>query len=292
MSRMEDHIKSQPLHVQLDMREELLESIRDFEDRCRRNLAAADPNSREWRLANRNISYMVERAETCRREIARLRRKIEATGAKRETEEEKRARWRRLKLARLRENAETMLSRFMVVTPGFNATFMQHTHDISALHRLNQLDDAEGRIDGLLQAEGIRLVSLDNPARWAEGGEEVDPQKLLALHPDDVSAAIVALREAVEEIKRPPRRSTVVWMPRKDNGWQHPDPERTVYPPRIERLALRHLEDGGARLRGWGSGLDSNLEPVNDLDIDFTYRPDKARYEARLSPADVEEILL
>ena len=205
---------------------------------------------------------------------------------------------RRRKLAQLRQNSEMMLRYFVVVTPGHNAAFLDRL-GLSAAEAIEP-----DQVDAVLRGENIRLVRLDNPERWTDA-EDVTPKKFMALHPSDVTSAIKALKRSFgkagtrfHEAERA-ERATVIWLPAKGNGWQHPDPDRTVYPPRIERLALCHssarrseLQPGWAILRGWGAELDELTEPINGCEVDFVDCPDKGRYEAMLSPDDVEEILL
>ena len=93
--------------------------------------------------------------------------------------------------------------------------------------------------------------------------------------------SILAEREDVLERVR--------WLPRKDNGFRHPNPVGTVYPSNIDRLALRHDKRGGAILRGWGSGLGDEI--VNGVAVQFEYIESLERYEAELTPEQVEEIL-
>ena len=195
-------------------------------------------------------------------------------------------------LARLRQNSEQMLRSFCVVTPG---------HDAKFLAKLDGTELGELDVDAVLRAEGIRLVSLDNPERWTMDGQAVEPKKFLALHPSDITPAIRALKAAAEKPARRideaerAERATVVWLPAKPNGWQHPDRARTVYPPGIERLALdrseRKTEPGWAILRGWGTDLHL-VEEINGCEVDFAFVPAKGRYHALLDPEDVEEILL
>ena len=122
-------------------------------------------------------------------------------------------------------------------------------------------------VDDALRVEGIRLVSLDNPDRWTPDGQNVKPQKLLALHSADATPALRAIRAALGKATSPigtdetAERAIVVWLPRKENGWQHPDPVRTVYPPRIERLALDCSGSSGGRRR-WPAGPTTGTPPA------------------------------
>ena len=196
------------------------------------------------------------------------------------------------KLAKLRQNSEAMLERFLVVTAGHNATFLEKL----GVTKLENID-----VDAVLRTENIRLVSLDNPERWSPDGQNVVPKKFLALHPSDVAPAIKALKESVEKLLVPINegertdRSTVVWLPQNDKGFRHPDPARTVYPPRITRLVLdmRNMPYGGwAVLRGWGTKLDQETIPINGCEVTFDAVPEKDRFHALLDLDDVEEILL
>ena len=194
---------------------------------------------------------------------------------------------RKRALARLRQNSETMLRYYLVVTPGYNDKFLSKL-GISALGELD--------VDAVLRAENIRLVSLDNPERWTMDGNMVEPKKLLGLHPTDVASAIrvlkVSLSKAIPVLNERERseRATVVWLPMKSNGWQHPDEGRTVYPSGISRLALNR-SGKDVILRGWGINLDSDTIPINGCDVNF--RPTQEGYfEALLDKDELEEILL
>ena len=82
----------------------------------------------------------------------------------------------------------------------------------------------------------------------------------------------------------------VGWLPKQYNGFQHPDPSKTVYPPGIERLALDRRKDVGATLRGWGSRT-LGYETINDVVVEFTYISKRSRYEAKLTPKQLKRIL-
>ena len=82
-------------------------------------------------------------------------------------------------------------------------------------------------------------------------------------------------------------RPRVVWLPQKQNGWQHPDPEETVYPLHIERLSLRH-HSKGATLRGWGNNLGHEI--INGTEVDFVFVERHNRYEANLTPGNSKRI--
>ena len=298
--RLEAKWKALPPERELPIRLDVLAGQQEGlgESYARRNAAA--PDTTEFRVAENAmshftgaISYTEARIDELRRLIAETPDEVREREADRarKAEDDKRARMRR----RLRQNSQTMVERFMVVTPAFNDRFLE---------RLGVSEqDLEGvDVDAELRVEGIRLVSLDNPERYAEGGESVDPQKLLALHPSDVTPAMKVLHNAL--VKAPPliptmeraERATIVWLPRQKNGFQHPDRHRTVYPPGIKRLALDHRRknapDGWAILRGWGTDLDGDIDPINGCEVEFDAVPDRDRFEAGLDPAEVEEILL
>ena len=250
--------------------------------------------------SHRNIDYFIESIGFTERRIEELNAYIADSSAEvlaeaaRLEEEKARAKKARQR-ARLRENSQRMVDRFLVVTSGFNDKFLEKL----GVDGLGDLD-----VDALLRARGIRLVTLDNPDRWAPGGENITQLKLLGLHPSDVNTAmkIISLSlisedsEETLEKERFSVPSVIVWLPKKKNGWQHPDPERTVYPPKITRLALNHknkkMPKGWGTLRGWGTDLEKGVDPINGCEVEFDEVPEKGRYEAGLDPDDVAEILL
>ena len=275
--------------VELEIRESVLTEYKRGQAEAIAKRDASEPGSKDYRLGSHTLGYFLEQESIVQRRIKELQATISGMEPPAKTDEDK-ARAR--KLSKLRQNSEAMLKRFLIVTPGFNDDFLKF---------LDRVETIEGvDIDAVLRTHGIRLVSLDNPKRWEIGGETVEPQKLLGLHPNDITFALKVLRQAtpnppVSEDERS-ERATIVWLPMKDNGWQHPDENRTVYPPRIERLSLNHTpgntDVGWAILRGWGTDLDHDLEPINGCMVEFEYNSAKGRYEALLSPDDVEEILL
>ena len=285
--RLEEKWRAMPPERELQVRMEILVEEQRGVDESRAVLDTAEPETKEYRLAYRNAGYFMGRVGRTQNRITLLRKQLGDTPPPMENVDEARSR----KLAKLRSNSETMLGRFLVVTPGYNESFLERL-SVTSLEGID--------VDAILRAENIRLVSLDNPARWAEDGHKVNPQKFLALHPTDVVPAIKALVRSMTMTAFPEEerseRATIVWLPRKRNGWQHPDPDRSVYPPNIERIALdcseRKTEDGWGILRGWGKDLDGAIDPINGCEVAFTWVPKKKRYEALLDPDDIEEILL
>ena len=250
---------------------------------------AAERGTKAYRLASRNVGHFKTRIARTRKRMKALSEQMSAEPPVADMDQE-----RARRLRRLRANSQTMLGRFLVVTPGHNAAF---------LAKLGVSDLGDVDLDAILRTEYIRLVSLDNPERWvAEGGQDVQPQKFLALHPTDVTPALRALRHSLsrattgipeEELAE---RATVAWLPRNRSKFQHPDPAKTVYPAGIERLALDHRpkssQKGWAILRGWGKDLDRGVPPINGCEVEFEAVPHKGRFHALLDPSDVEEIAL
>ena len=218
------------------------------------------------------------------------------------TDVERRERER--KLAQLRFNSETMIKRFLVITPGFNADFLTKVHSTQT-----NLADMGVDVDAVLQAAGIRPISLDNPERWIMDGAGVEPKKLKGLHPSDVTDALVAMQRSIDAHLCPPpedelaERAVTVWRVMQPNGWQHPDPRLTIYQAGVDRIAMcrapegryavkRGLPDGWAIVRVFGDNAAGPLEPINGCEIETEWNKDKKTYEAILDPDDVEEILL
>ena len=83
-------------------------------------------------------------------------------------------------------------------------------------------------------------------------------------------------------------RAHVVWLAAQTNGFQHPDPTRTVYPEGISRLALDHRRATGSVLRGWGGRSPSTI--VNGIIVTWTRT--RKRWEAQLSTEDAEKITI
>ena len=291
MSRhLEEKWRAMPCERELQVRMEILVEEQRGLCEAQERREAVEPYDTEWRIADRAVQHFLERVGKTQRRITKLRSEIAAEPPSRpELTDDARAR----KLSDLKLNSEVMLGRFLVVTPGYNAPFL-----VKLGHGLADID-----VDAVLRAENIRLVSLDNPERWTPEGRDVEPQKFLALHPTDVIPAIQALKASLGKADRKidederAERATVVWLPRNDKGFHHPDPARTVYPPGIGRLAMdcrrKSSHPGWAVLRGWGTELDRGVQgPINGLEVDFVLVPGKGRYHALLDPGDVEEILL
>ena len=205
-------------------------------------------------------------------------------------------------LARLRQNSEMMLKRFLVITPGFNEEFLK---------RVGETDLADIGVDmgAVLRAAGIRPISLDNPERWTTDGSTVEPKKLQGLHPNDIMDALKAMQRSIDAHLCPPpederaMRAVTVWRAMQRNGWQHPDPALTVYQPGVDRIAMCHspegryavkrgLPDRWAIVRVFGPGAAGPLDPINGCEIETELNEDKGIYEAILDPDDVEEIRL
>ena len=259
-----------------------VEEQRGLEE-ARERRESAEPYTREWRIAERTVHHFLERVGKTQKRITTLRAEIAAQPADGGED----------KLAALRRNSEIMLGRFLVVTPGHNAAF---------LDGLGVTDLKDVDVDAVLRAQNIRLVSLDNPKRWTPEGRDVEPQKFLALHPTDVVPALRALKESRKNATRPideserAERATVIWLPENAKRFRHPDPARTVYPPGIGRLAMdcrgKSSHPGWAVLRGWGADLDRGVDPINGCEVVFERVPSKGRFHALLNPDEVEEILL
>ena len=288
MKRLEEKWRSMPCDRELQVRMEILVEEQRGLDEARERRESVEPYTREWRIAERTVHHFLERVGKTQKRITTLRAEIAAQPADVGVDEA-----RARKLRKLRQNSETMLGRFLVVTPG---------HDASFLEQLG-VDDLEGiDVDAVLRAENIRLVSLDNPERWTPEGRDAQPQKFLALHPTDVVPALRALKESRKNSTRPideserAERATVIWLPENAKRFRHPDPARTVYPPGIGRLAMdcrdKSSHPGWAVLRGWGEDLDHGVDPINGCEVDFERVPSKGRFHALLNPDEVEEILL
>ena len=294
-TRLEKKWRAMPAEHELQVRMEILVEEQRGLDEAQFALNAAEHGTKEYRIATQTINHFIGRVGKTKRRITRLRAGMIDISPVQSSDKIDAARAR--KLAQLRQNSEAMLGRFLVVTSDYNQAFLK---------RLGVADLAGLDVDTVLRLEGIRLVSLDNPERWSSEGHNVQPQKFMALHPTDVVPAIEALNTALQAMvntshqpgpeHEQAERATVVWLPKKANGWQHPDKLRTVYPPRIERLALdrseRGTQEGWAILRGWGVSLDQDLDPINGCEVDFEFNAGKNRYEALLDPDEIEEILL
>ena len=294
--RLEKKWRALPPDRELLIRREVLAEQQRGLDESRERRDAALPETKDFRVAEAAMQHFMSSAGLTEKRIAELEKipppnDDEQQDLIRKSEEQKRER----QLRRLRQNSQTMVERFMVVTANHNDALLKK---LEVTEQALEVVD----VDAVVRAEGIRLISLDNPDRYADGGESVEPQKFLALHPSDVTPALKALREALE--KTPPSipeversaRATIVWLPRQRNGFQHPNKARTVYPSGIERLALDHRNnktpEGWAVLRGWGTDLDKGTGPINGCKVEFEDVPDKTRFECDLDPSEVKEILL
>ena len=78
----------------------------------------------------------------------------------------------------------------------------------------------------------------------------------------------------------------VVWLKAQTNGFQHPDPERTIYPEDVKRVALDHRPAIGSVLRLWGDPPPD----VNGIVLEFVRITKRGRWEAVLTPEDSEKI--
>ena len=283
--KLEEKFRSLPPEKELEIRLEILkEEERGLKEAITENNLAS-PDTREFRVSQNNIFHFLGRVGITKKRIDELKSLIETNDVDEEKE-------RNRKLEVLRANSQTMLNRFMVVTPDFNKEFLEKLD-------VEDLEDVD--VNGVLRAEKILLVRLDNPDRYAPDGENIHPQKLFALHPADIIPAIKALKQHIEKssIITPQEqieRSTVVWLPENKNEFQHPDSTKTVYPPRITRLALdnRNLNSpsGCSILRGWGIDLDKDIVLINGCKVVFERITKKNRFEAILTSYDVKEILL
>ena len=90
----------------------------------------------------------------------------------------------------------------------------------------------------------------------------------------------------VESVARV-ERSHIAWLQPQKNGFQHPDPERTVYPSGVKRVALDHRR-GISTLRLWGDPPAR----LNGLELVFTRMAKKGRWEATLSTEEATKIQL
>ena len=122
------------------------------------------------------------------------------------------------------------------------------------------------------------VVVPDSQMVRAAPGVRLSPQ---------ADGSVLAERDDVPPVRRndlsAPR---VVWLPRQSNGFQHPDKSKTVYPPKIKRLALDHRR---ATLRGWGYGL--KIERINGVIVEFDWNSKRIRFEALLTPEQIRDIL-
>ena len=84
------------------------------------------------------------------------------------------------------------------------------------------------------------------------------------------------------------KRPHVVWLKAQTNGFQHPDPERTVYPEGVKRVALDHRPAIGSVLRLWG---DPPLK-LNGIELTLLRITKRGRWEAVLTPEDAEKIVI
>ena len=287
--RLEEKWRAMPPERELQVRIEILVEEQRGLNESQERIGAAARGTKAYRLAERNSSHFLGRIARTQKRITVLRARIAAAEPASEPLDDARAR----KLRTLRQNSTAMLGRFLVVTRGHNAELLE---------KLGVADLGDVDVNTVLRAENIRLVSLDNPERWTMEGRGVTPQKFLALHPTDVKVAVEALMGAIDASLQPvpdgerAERATVIWLPRNRKKFQHPDPKRTVYQPRIDRLALDHRNSnspkGWAILRGWGTDIDKDLDPINGCEVAFEAVAGKGRYEALLDPDEVEEILL
>ena len=303
-ARLEKKWRALPPERELKIRLEILVEETRGLDESKATCDTATPGTKTYRVAEQSLHHFMTRCGRTEKRIAELLVAIKAKpprssndeAARSLTEEQTRAR----QLRRLRANAQTMVERFLVVTPGFNSDFLDKL-GVTSL---------DVNVDAVLKAHGIRLVSLDNPARYGPDRNQIRPLKFLALHPDDVTAAVKILRPMVaakgpaKVSKRKPLdpkavfgKKMVVWLPRKANGWQHPNRTLTTYPDRITRLALEHstpkrrtrIPPGHAILRGWGANL--RTERINNTTVPFSYVADKRRYEANLGPVQLAGLI-
>ena len=90
------------------------------------------------------------------------------------------------------------------------------------------------------------------------------------------------LVKTVAQSKRP----HVVWLPVQKNGFQHPDPDKTVYPEGVTRVALDNRPAIGSVLRLWGDPSSD----INGIALQFMRMSKKGRWEAVLTDEDTEKI--
>ena len=282
--RLEEKWRAMPPERELQVRMEILTEEQRGLDEAQATRETAKPNTSAFRLADRDTHHFLGRVGKTQKRITKLR---DLLATKQPIKDISAARAR--KLRKLYQNSQTMLGRFLVVTPGFNQAFLKKLE-------VTELGDFD--VNAVLQTERIQLITLDNPERWTPQGSEVVPKKFLALHPMDVNPAIRVLKAAMvaptSKVEQS-ERSTIIWLPPNKNDFQHPDEDRTTYPPKITRLALdlrdRSSHPGWAVLRGWGTNLDAGVDPINDCEVDFEAVPNKGRFQALLDPDELEEIL-
>ena len=125
-------------------------------DEARAALDAAEPGTKKYRLATRGLQHFMGRVGKTQKRITLLRKRLGAGQAPVGDIDEARAK----KLEELRSNSEIMLGRFLVVNPGYNHDFLKKFSILPS--DLSGID-----LDAVLNAENIRLVSLDNPSDGA-----------------------------------------------------------------------------------------------------------------------------
>ena len=82
------------------------------------------------------------------------------------------------------------------------------------------------------------------------------------------------------------KRPHVVWLPVQTNGFQHPDPDKTVYPEGVKRVALDHRPAVGSVLRLWGDPPPD----INGISLELVRITKRGRWHATLTPEDAEKI--
>ena len=82
------------------------------------------------------------------------------------------------------------------------------------------------------------------------------------------------------------KRPHVVWLKAQTNGFQHPDPDRTVYSEGVKRVALDHRPAIGSVLRLWGDPPPD----LNGVELTLVRITKRGRWEAVLTPEDSEKI--
>ena len=83
-------------------------------------------------------------------------------------------------------------------------------------------------------------------------------------------------------------RPHVVWLKAQTNGFQHPDPELTVYPEGVKRVALDHRPAIGSVLRLWGDPPPD----LNGIELTLLRITKRGRWEAVLTSEDAKKIVV
>ena len=84
------------------------------------------------------------------------------------------------------------------------------------------------------------------------------------------------------------KRPHVVWLKAQTNGFQHPDPARTIYPEGVKRVVLDHRPAIGSVLRLWGDPPPK----LNGIELTLLRITKRGRWEAVLTSEDAKKIVI